>query len=286
VAPWPFAEGFDLRAARHLHWIFLPVACLALVAALEQEDVIETFKHVRAQTIDVGSYTVRLLEVNDPKSKFDGVTALWMQIPRDEVEISIEAISKQGAANEIYQMSSSGDELVVLSAGFHDANNEPVGLFVSHGKLISSLTNWTTGGILYQRQQTFGIIPVKQWNIAPTEVEYAVQARPLVVESGGNGILSDDGVVSDRVGIGFSKNGDLLVGGAFRKKNYRAFSLYDFGRLMAATSQDGGPGARTVLNLEGGPGAHIYFPGLQRHFGTSGSDFVMNSIHVRRARHK
>jgi uncharacterized protein YigE (DUF2233 family) len=271
-----------MRVVRHVYWIAFLMTRLMVTSASAQEDVIEAFRHLHPQIVDVGSYTIHMLDVNDPKSKFDGVTVLWMQIPRDGIAISIEGISKLGSANDIYRNSSSSDELVVLSAGFHNGNNEPVGLFMSHGKQISPLQPWTNGGILYQGQQSFGIIPIKQWNMDPSDVQYAVQAKPLVVEGGRNGIFSDDGVISDRVGIGFTKDGDLLISGAFRAKNYRAISLFDFGRLMAAASQDGGPGVRTMLNLEGGPGAHIYFPGLQRHFGISGSDFVMNAIHVRR----
>jgi hypothetical protein len=263
---------------RHLPWVVIvPV----MAGAQAQEDVVDLFTRGRVQTIDVGAYTLRLLEVDNPESRFDGVTVLWMQVPRDKVDVSIEGIRREGLTNDIYQSSSSGDELVVLSAGFHDSNNQPVGLFVSRGQVISHLAAWTEGGVLYRQGPTLAIVPIRQWNMRPAEVDYAVQAKPLVVESGRNGIVLDDGVLFDRVAIGFTTEGDLLVGGAFRKRNYRALSLYEFGRFMAIPAQSGGPGARTLLGLEGGPGAHIYFPWLQRHFGQTGSDFVLNAIHVR-----
>ena len=269
------------RTGRHLlRWMVILMAGWVATGSA-QEDVVGTFKHVKPQIIDVGSYTVHVLEVSDPASKFDGIAVVWTLMSKDGIGISIENIGKQGVANDIYRENSSSDDLVVLSAGFHDANNQSIGLFLSQGKEMSSVEPWTTGGVLYQGPHTFGIIPIKQWSRGP-DVLYAVQAKPMVVEDGHNGILSDDGILFDRVGIGFTRSGELLVCGAFRKKNYRAFSEYDFGRLMATTVEDGGPGARTVLGLEGGPGAHIYFPELQRHFGQSGSDFVMNAIHVRR----
>jgi uncharacterized protein YigE (DUF2233 family) len=261
------------------------VMCLAVVASSAREDIVEVMTRVRSQVIDVGWYNVRLLEINTPSSDFDGVTILWMQVPRDDVDITIDAIRKQGKTNDVYEQSSSGDELVVVSAGFHDVNNQPVGLFVSQGRTLSALAPWVEGGVLYKRGPTFGIVQIRQWNMSPSDLEYAVQAKPLVVEGGQNGIVSDDGLRFDRVGIGFTAAGDLLVGGAFLQKNYRALSLYEFGRIMATPSRSGGPGARTMLGLEGGPGAHIYFPGLKRHFGQLGPDFVTNAIHVRRKKH-
>jgi hypothetical protein len=40
--------------------------------------------------------------------------------------------------------------------------------------------------------------------MSPSDVEYAVQAKPLVVEGGQNGIFSDDGVPFDREEIEYA----------------------------------------------------------------------------------
>ena len=245
-----------IRVTRHLLWMTF----LQAVAVLAQEDVAETFKRVRAQTIDVGAYTLRVLEVNNPESKFDGVTILWMQVPRDKVEINIEAIRKEGLTNEIYENSSSGDELVVLSAGFHDANNQPVGLFVSRGQVISSLASWTEGGVLYRKGPAFGIVPIRQWNFRPSDLDYAVQAKPLDVEDGRNGIVVDDGVLFDRVGIGFTTNGDLLVGGAFRKKNYRALSCVRVRAVHGHLKPEWRPGSSNSSRTRGRTGCTYLLP--------------------------
>lgn len=256
---------------------------LPFICALSQqsEDILNTFHTMRPQTSDFGSYALHELKVDNPSSRYDGVEVIWVNFPKASVEIFLQNVDEHGVANEIYTRSTSSSDLVLLSAGFHDSNDRPVGLFISGGRQLSGMAPWNSGGMLFERQGSIGIIPVKGWHMEASDVSCAIQTKPLLVENGSNGVYSDDGYLSDRVGIGFTADGDLMVAGAFRAQDGRALSLYDFGRLMAIPAKDGGPDARTFLGLEGGPGAHIYFPLVKQHFGQSGPGFVMNAIHVR-----
>ena len=248
--------------------------------------LMQELKKSRSRSFDIGLINGRRYNIDNPRSKYDGLRIIWFTLTQNRLDIDILNVSRTGPANKIYEANTRKCDLAVLSAGFHDSDNRPIGLFVQNGQIISDLYYWKVGGIFYQRKEFFAIAHVRDWTPSskiPNDLTYAIQSKPLIVEHAQNGIVRDNGKLFDRMAIGFTTNGDILVAGAFRS-NGRAISLYDFGELLSIPKKEGGPDGRTVLGLEGGPGAHLYLPGVDNsHYGYDGEDFVVNTINIGRS---
>ena len=278
-------QMFRNISPRNILVIFVSFLLTSLSStSFSQEDIRKAFDGIYGRPVATPLLRGRIYRINNAKSKFDGLEFVWFVINQRDARVEIQRIGKKGKVADIYAQASSSSDLIVLSSGFKTQSGSPSGYLVRHGKILSPLVQWTSGGILFQRANgVIGIVHIDAWNKNPIpDLRYAIQAKPLVVEDQQNGIRSPVHERFNRVGIGFTTEGDILVAGAFRKDD-RAVSLYDFGLLLSAHIKGGIPKAEIVVNLKGGPGAHIYMPGLDnRHFGFSGVEFVSGSIHIQK----
>ena len=110
------------------------------------------------------------------------------------------------------------------------------------------------------------IIGVNQPDAA-RRYKQAVQSTPIMVRSGRNDMRTDDGVLFDRIAVGRTKSGGLLVVGAFKEAG-DAVSLFQMADFMVSMGKSGGPVAEDMLALDGGPSASLIIPSWTCRSGT------------------
>lgn len=155
----------------------------------------------------------------------------------------------------------------------------PLGLVISQGQIRSNRINWRIGGVLFQTRDSIRIQPIRSFKYSSSIIN-AIQCKPILVENEKIGIYYNDHNALNRAAIGLDKGNHIVVAGAF-EDNGIALSLYEFAEFLLAGKNSGGPAIEIALNLDGGPGAHIFFPTMNLHFGYVGNNFVPNSIHFK-----
>ena len=116
---------------------------------------------------------------------------------------------------------------LVVNAGFFDKANQPEGLVISEGSMVSPRSDTLGGGVVAIAGSRAALFPAEGFAPQPG-VDFAVQARPRLVVDGKSVIARDDGREADRT----------------------ALCLRDDGRTLEVVIARGdGPGARPTLAL-------------------------------------
>ncbi len=224
----------------------------------------------------------------------EGEVRIYREALGREITVVIARLSKSGlvfkardrrASGEkkgIYTDAASRADLLVISGGFfgYDTNGHliPLGLLVDSGRRASRQVKWSSGGMLFEDSAGIRIVRAADYKpeTAPAD---AVQSKPMVVMGGLNDMPVDDTHLSDRVAIGLTNTGDVLVAGVFGDdEDSNGATLHEMGDLMVAA------GAVSALAMDGGPSSHIYIPWLRMHLGYTGLYYVPNTLHFRAAK--
>jgi len=270
-----------------LRAIFVVVIALG-IAGSSGADLLAELAASEAQRIAVPAPPgeALTLEVRTVVSSFSarrGVTFCWIRLPAGRFELWVKDIRRFGEADEIFDAVSELGDAVVVNGSFYgyDVDDEymPLGLVVSAGKRLFPPMRWTTGGVLERRSDRHRIVRIRDFE-ADASIDHAIQSKPMLVYDGRNDMIRDDRKHFDRVAVGTNAAGDLVVAGLFGP-NGRGGSLFEFAMALLIPESEGGPEMHVALAMDGGPGAHIHLPGIDRHFGFSGTNFVPNSVHFR-----
>jgi len=224
---------------------------------------------------------LHVYEDNDPSSPHHGLKICWMLLPRPSIRMKVSDIRKSGPSNVIYAALAQPSDVVVMDGGFfgYGPNNSyvPVGLVITDGKVQSQRGRWSGGGAVVQGRALLTVVPM---SALPSldHLQHAIQSKPMLVEGGKMGIKSDSKPPFNRVAVGVNQDGNIIVAGAFQDDG-TAVTLVEFSAFLSAKQSEGGPQAVYALNLDGGPDAHLYFPGIGLHMGYGGQNFVPNAIH-------
>lgn len=227
---------------------------------------------------------LRVLKQTDPLSEKYGLSLCWISFPIAYTLMVVKDVRKFGRAYDIFGDISEESDVVVVNGGFYGSNNEygPLGLVISQGKVKNNRIGWKIGGVLFQSRDSIRIQPIRSFKQSP-QIRNAIQCKPILVENGKIGVYYDDHKALNRVAVGLDRNNYVIVVGAF-EDNETALSLYEFAEFLITDKSVGGPALEMALNLDGGPGAHMFFPVINRHFGYLGNNFVPNSIHFKKKR--
>jgi hypothetical protein len=102
----------------------------------------------------------------------------------------------------------SGASLVV-NAGFFDKAEQPEGLVVSEGALVSPRSDTLGGGVVAIAAGRAALFPAEGFAPQPG-VDFAVQARPRLVVDGQSVIARDDGRAAERTALCLREEGRTL----------------------------------------------------------------------------
>lgn len=210
-----------------------------------------------------------------------GLTLVWALLP-GPVTVGITDLRQFGAPYELFTKFVPPQATAAINGGYFGYNTSgkaiPLGLVVSNGKTTNPLMQWTSGGVLVQTPgQDVEIFPIASRR--PRAPATALQSKPLLVEHGRVAIRGEDARFN-RAAVALTNEG-VLVAGAFDSFG-RALSLKEFATFLVALRELDGIVVETSLNMDGGPGAHLYFPRLKRQYGDQGNNFVPNLVYLTR----
>jgi Phosphodiester glycosidase len=208
----------------------------------------------------------------------------WVRIPRSTVAMRTSQVDKFGNASEIFASTADSLDVLVASGGYFGFDNKgkflPLGLVISDGLEIRPLKPWATGGVIYQAE-TLNVVPVGRFSTATT-ITAALESMPLLFDNG-LVVKNHSTGFANRAAIGLDSDGAIVVAGAFASDN-RAATVAEFSDFFIAAAAESGSKPMSVLSLDGGPSAHLFFPALNLHFGFTGQRYVPNVMHFWRPR--
>lgn len=208
------------------------------------------------------------------------VSVCIIRLSGSTLRLGVRDMRKSGYKQGIYTDVAKASDLVVMSGGFFGYNKDgdliPLGLVVDGGRLASRQIKWITGGMIIQGPDGIRIVRAVDYQ-AGNLISDAIQSKPMLVMGGLNDMPREGLKRSDRVGIGLSETGDLIIAGVFGADEGAGggATLYELAEIMLKA------GAQSALALDGGPSAHIYLPWLKKHLGYSGLYYIPNVIHIR-----
>lgn len=158
---------------------------------------------------------------------------------------------------------------------------EADGWVVIAGEHYSERVNWTSGGAIVDDGTTVSVVRLA--NLGKLRSPWMlIQSKPIVIESGQPGVYSSDGEYSDwRSVIGIASEdyifAAVLVGGGDD-----GMTLFDVSNILKALDPYLPDRAHLVdiIAMDGGPGAHLYLPRTNEHFGGLPPVYVPNLICV------
>jgi uncharacterized protein YigE (DUF2233 family) len=239
-------------------------------------------KPTETKEAHVGKYSivVRSLQLTDPIAARHGLTLVFVTMHPDSFDLSIEDTRKWGPPAPVFRaLADKERDFVLVNGGYFGTDDGshfyPLGIIIHRGKHMNKAAKWTSGGVLLSRSDSaIAIKPIRIFQ--DSGVAQALQSKPLLVEGYHAGIRSDDRQLANRTAVAICKNGSVIVAGAFNDDN-NALSLYEFAQVLS-TYLTGDETVDYALNMDGGPGAHIFVPSLKLFFGNENDNYVPNVV--------
>lgn len=205
-------------------------------------------------------------------------------IPAKTAILSVHDIQKKGTAKQAYSPLAGKNTILIASGGFFgfrsDGHEKPIGLIRSNHKRLVRLLDWDHGGVLVSdKKGNVKIIPAQNRSQAGAWSE-AIQSKPIIINSGMvdvNKNLRDSEF--NRVAIGYTLDGDILVVGAFHSFG-QASTLVDFAKIFKNEAERRELKIHRALAMDGGAGAQIYIPSRNLSFGDSGRSYFPNAVRL------
>ena len=185
----------------------------------------------------------------------DGISYIPLVFSFDvaTVDVWIEDAKMSTAFEEILNRQQA---TLVINGGFFDPEERPLGLAVSHGRLLSAFSRTMSGGVLSIGKSQADLIATEAYEPTDGALDgFAVQCRPRLVVDGKVNIKRDDGKRSARTALCIKDHGAKVVVVLVRDASDPSYgpSLFALGAHLAAE------GCESALNLDGGPSTGVAF---------------------------
>ena len=203
------------------------------------------------------------------------------RIRRGRYAASIRPVMKLGAASDLFTRRLCDGAAMVVNGSFYIRRGErtrPLGLVRIDRRQLSAPSRRRSGGFLTVTRGVVEVLP-RSRQAEAMRADDAIETTPILIDRGTDAMRSDDGIRFDRVGVGVTASGDLLAIGAFGQAQ-DTVSLAEFGVLARGALARTGQQVATLIALDGGPSAHLYFPASGRLFGARGPVFLPNAVCV------
>ena len=211
-----------------------------------------------------------------PAAKLHLVT---LYVPTDGAVVTIRAVDRQGDAETLVTRAGCPASAAAINGGFYirdQAGARPLGLVRIDGVTRSKPSKRKFGGFLVVADGRLAVLPRDA--VAPAlKAAYAIESSPRLMEGGVGGIRGDNGERFDRVAIGTSADGGVLVIGVFGE-DQDTVRMGEFSTLAAAAAGLAGHPARDLIAMDGGPSAHIRLGAQGKFYGYRGPAFLPNVV--------
>ncbi|WP_440780175.1 phosphodiester glycosidase family protein [Pseudomonas syringae] len=196
--------------------------------------------------------------------------------------MTVHELKAKGTSDMAYRKLMTKNTLVVASGSFFgfspSGREKPIGLVRSQGKRLVSLMPWSHGGVIVSDAKgSVKVIAAENASQAGAWSE-ALQSKPIIII---NNVVDVSKSLRDaefnRVAIGVSKAGDVLIVGAFHGFG-QAATLVQFAEIYKKIADEQGIMVIRALAMDGGAGAQISIPSLKLRFGDSGVSYFPNAV--------
>jgi uncharacterized protein YigE (DUF2233 family) len=161
---------------------------------------------------------------------------------------------RQGLAETMAQ----NGALAGVNGGYFDPENAPVGLLVSHGKMIAPLRKAKLlSGVLFAASDRIDIARASRFTIS-RKIRAAVQCGPLLVERGVPVAGLNDSRSARRTFAAVDGKGEAAIGIC------SAVSLAQLAGILVVPHALGEERPARALNLDGGSSSAFWFAGQER----------------------
>jgi len=238
-------------------------------------------------TVEGHKYEFHHMTVTNLDDSRYGLALVWVKIPAREYDLAVVDVRRDADIGQTFESIARPDKDIVLMNGGYFLRKDsidyaPMGLLIADGVPTSKIWPWNSGGVLFVQSENspIRIVPIKDFQNT-TKPFQALQSKPLLVEHSQMGIRTEDHQLANRTTVAICSDGTVLLAGVFADGG--ATSLYEFAALLKSGKLDKSP-IEYALNMDGGPGAHIFIPALHLHFGSNTTNYVPNVIRLRGTR--
>jgi hypothetical protein len=257
--------------------------CSAGVLSAQQILTLNDAEYVEKR-FDVGYRQYRFFEWDfpSPKSDPDRLVIAAVEAVKGTYDLHIMDVRQEGNIPDLLGPPQCLRGIALTNGGYYfvkpNGKNQPTGLAISNGVVLSPLTNPRWGGFVIWNGDQLDVRRVSDVSDA-TKARNALQSSPIIIWGGQIEISPRDKAAYNRTAIGVTTSSDLVLVGAFTH-NGNAISQYAFAQLARGMGLIGGPKIQMLLGLDGGPSSHLYIPALDKRFGYSGKRFLPNALCV------
>lgn len=196
--------------------------------------------------------------------------------------MTVHELKAKGTSDTAYRRIIKKNTLVVASGsffGFSSSGKEkPIGLVRAQGNRLVSLMPWSHGGVLVSDARgAVKVIPAENASQAGAWSE-ALQSKPIIIFNNTVDVAKSlRDAEFNRVAIGVSKAGDVLIVGAFHGFG-QAATLVQFAEIYKKVADEQGVMIFRALAMDGGSGAQISIPSMKLRFGDTGLSYFPNAV--------
>lgn len=203
---------------------------------------------------------------------------------RDQCGVNVRQVKSIGSPYDIFRKSSISNDIVLLNGGYFGrtkkGNPTPIGLVRSNGKRLNSIIPWKSGGFLVSSKNKSDILLASTKIKSLSKWDNAIQSKPILISNNKLDVRKNKRDSHfNRTAIAITEGGGIYIVGVFESFG-QALTLYDFSNLMIEMAKSRKINITKALNMDGGPGAHIYIPSNNTNFGDSGATYVPNIISI------
>lgn len=218
---------------------------------------------------------------SDMSSGTYGVELCVLEIPASAGRLHVRDIREDRSLKDVYESALSATALGAITGGFFGVDRRgnpiPLGLVKSNGVTVSRRHPWKSGGMIAILDRNVVITPVSAFSDSSQHSD-VLQSKPILVESGKEGIRSNGLDRFDRSAVALDSNGNIYFFVIYEPGG-NAATLAEFSALILGFRASSGESITHALAMDGGPGAHMYIRPLARHCGIGVPTFVPNILY-------
>jgi hypothetical protein len=210
------------------------------------------------------------------------VTLILAVMPTERNRASITYVDRMGATSSVYAPGFCHGAIVVANGNFFiDEANEkrPLGLLKVDGKTIVRTSRRKSGGFLTINANGAVAVLPRRMAAQAESVRDALESTPVLILGGRDDMRGDQGDQFDRIAVGHTRDGATVIVGAFAQ-DQQTVSLAEFSKLVLAAAAIKRIMIEALLAMDGGPSAHLWFPGKNVLYGHSGPSYLPSAVCV------
>lgn len=213
-----------------------------------------------------------------------GIELCVLEMPPIAGRMHVQDIRTDRNIKEVYETALSTTALAVMTGGYFGLNKRgnpiPLGLVKSNGITVSPKHPWKSGGMIAVSNGRAAITSVSALSDFSAYSD-VVQSKPMLIENGKDGIRSPGYDHFDRSAVAIDSRSTIYFF-VIHEPAGNAASLAEFSKLILGFRPTNGNTITHALAMDGGPGAHMYIPLLNKHCGSGVPAFVPNVLYFSR----